>query len=68
MDKTGNINFNWRCMMAPMTVLDHIVVHELAHLRYPRHSEAFWNEVDKVLPDYKERMQWLRINGASMAI
>ena len=63
-----NINFNWRCMMAPMAVLDYIVVHELAHLRYSKHTEAFWNEIDKVMPDYKERMGWLRLNGASMAI
>ena len=53
-------------MMAPLTVLDYIVVHELAHLLHPNHTEAFWNEVDKLLPDYQERKEWLRTNGAGM--
>ena len=46
----GNLNFHWKCMMAPLTILDYIVVHELAHLIYPNHTAAFWNEVDKVMP------------------
>ncbi|WP_210490343.1 M48 family metallopeptidase [Rufibacter aurantiacus] len=62
----GDLNFHWKCMMAPLKVLDYIVVHELAHLLHPNHSEAFWNEVDKVLPDYRERKEWLRVNGAEM--
>jgi len=62
----GNLNFHWKCMMAPPTVLDYIVVHELAHLTYPNHTKAFWNEVDKVMPDYQERKEWLRVNGAGM--
>ena len=55
-------------MMAPPTVLDYIVVHELAHLRYPNHTKAFWNEVDKVMQDYGERKEWLRVNGAGMGL
>ena len=62
----GNLNFHWKCMMAPLTILDYIVVHELAHLVYPNHTEAFWNEVDKVMPDFQERKEWLRVNGAGM--
>lgn len=62
----GTQNFHWKCMMAPMRVLDYIVVHELTHLLYPNHTEAFWNEVDKVMPDYAERKEWLRVNGAGM--
>lgn len=62
----GNTNFHWKCMMAPPTVIDYIVVHELAHLVYPNHTQAFWNEVDKVLPNYQERKEWLRVNGAGM--
>ncbi len=63
---TGRLNFHWRCMMAPLTVLDYIVVHELAHLRHRNHTDAFWHEVDKVLPDYRERRGWLRQHGAGM--
>jgi predicted metal-dependent hydrolase len=62
----GNLNFHWKCMMAPPTVLDYIVVHELAHLIHPNHTQAFWNEVDKVMPDYGDRKKWLRVNGAGM--
>lgn len=63
---TGNLNFHWKCMMAPLTVLDYIVVHELAHLLHPNHTKAFWNQVDKVMPDFQERKEWLRENGAGM--
>ncbi|MAX35783.1 MAG: metal-dependent hydrolase [Gimesia sp.] len=62
----GNINFHWKCMMAPPSVLDYIVVHELAHLIQPNHTQTFWNEVDKVMPDYATRKEWLRTNGAGM--
>jgi predicted metal-dependent hydrolase len=62
----ANLNFHWKCMMAPLTVLDYIIVHELAHLIHPNHSQAFWNEVDKVMPDFQDRKEWLRMNGAGM--
>ena len=62
----GTLNFHWKCMMAPSTILDYIAVHELAHLRYPNHTRAFWNQVDKILPDHQERIEWLRVNGAGM--
>lgn len=62
----GALNFHWKTLMAPQTVIDYIVVHELCHLRHRNHSDAFWNEVDKVIPRYRERKDWLRLNGASL--
>jgi len=62
----GALAFHWKCMMAPRQILDYIVVHELCHLHHRDHTDAFWNEVDKVLPDYRERKEWLRRNGASL--
>mgnify|MGYP001350226334 CR=1 FL=1 len=62
----GGLNFHWKTLMAPQTVIDYIVVHELCHLRFRDHSDAFWNEVDKVLPRYRERKEWLRVNGAAL--
>ena len=62
----GNLAFHWKCMMAPPTIIDYIVVHELCHCRHLNHTEAFWNEVDKILPNYRERKEWLRKNGAAM--
>jgi predicted metal-dependent hydrolase len=64
----GGLNFHWKTLMAPQTVIDYIVVHELCHLRFRDHSDAFWNEVDKVLPRYRERKEWLRLNGAALDI
>ncbi|MCD4652739.1 M48 family metallopeptidase [bacterium] len=64
----GRLNFHWKCMMAPVIILDYIVVHEMTHLIHSNHTEVFWNEVDKVLPDYRERKKWLRVNGAGMGL
>jgi predicted metal-dependent hydrolase len=64
----GNLNFHWKCVMAPLTIVDYIIVHELAHLIHPNHNPAFWSEVEKVIPDYRERKEWLRKNGAGMTI
>ncbi len=64
--ETGNINFHWKCMMAPLKVIDYIIIHELAHLIHKNHTDAFWNTVDKVLPDYQQRKEWLRKYGAMM--
>ncbi|CAN7715379.1 SprT family zinc-dependent metalloprotease [Pseudorhodoferax sp. LjRoot39] len=62
----GGLLFHWKCLMAPPKIIDYIVVHELCHLRHRDHGEAFWNEVDKVLPDYRKRKEWLRMRGAEM--
>lgn len=64
----GNLAFHWKCMMAPQTIIDYIVVHELCHLHHPDHTDAFWNEVDKVLPAYRERKEWLRKHGAGLDV
>ncbi|BFU92356.1 MAG: metal-dependent hydrolase [Nitrospira sp.] len=62
----GNLAFHWKCMMASPTIIDYIVVHELCHFHHLNHTEAFWNEVDKVIPAYRERKEWLKKNGAAM--
>jgi len=65
---TGNLAFHWKCMMAPQTIIDYIVVHEFCHFHYLDHTDAFWNEVDKVIPNYRERKEWLRKNGAGLDV
>lgn len=65
---SGAIAFHWKCMMAPPTIIDYIAVHELCHFHHLDHTEAFWNEVDKVLPSYRERKEWLKAHGASMDV
>jgi predicted metal-dependent hydrolase len=61
--KTNQLRFNWRVVMAKMSIIDYVIVHELCHTRHKDHSKDFWNEVQKILPDYEERKEWLRING-----
>ena len=66
--RSGTLNFHWKCMMAPPRIIDYIVAHELCHIHHRNHSDAFWNEVDKVLPEWRERKEWLRKRGASLEI
>ncbi|WP_049936603.1 M48 family metallopeptidase [Haloplanus natans] len=56
---TGTLGLNWRLMMAPPDVLDYVVIHELAHLREPNHTDAFWSLVAEHDPDYEGHAQWL---------
>jgi len=58
----GSINFPWRLVMAPINAIDYVVVHELAHIHEKNHSARFWNKVETVLPDYKQRELWLKEN------
>ena len=59
----GNLNFNCLLMLAPPEVVDYVIVHELAHRKQMNHSAAFWEEVEAVLPDYRERKKWLKDQG-----
>lgn len=62
----GNLNFNWRLILAPEEVLDYVVVHELAHRREMNHSKAFYAIVESVLPDYRQPRKWLRDKGQTL--
>ena len=55
----GNLNFNCRLLFVPDRIVDYVVIHELAHRRFMNHSKAFWKEVEKYMPDYKERKKLL---------
>jgi predicted metal-dependent hydrolase len=64
--KNRTININWKILMAPMRIVDYVVVHELAHIQHPDHSSDFWLKVESILPDYQERKDWLRVNGPTL--
>lgn len=49
--------------MVPMSVVDYLVVHELSHLVYDNHLREFWNTVASIVPEVKEKREWLKING-----
>ena len=58
----GNLNFNCLLMLTPPEVIDYVVVHELCHRKQMNHSKKFWAEVEKILPDYKESIKWLKLH------
>jgi predicted metal-dependent hydrolase len=58
----NRIHFSWRLVMAPMAVVDYVVVHELVHTQVKNHSKKFWEQVRAAMPEYKLRRKWLREN------
>ena len=62
----GNLSFSWRLMLAPSTVLDYVVGHEVAHLVEMNHSPDFWNVVDKIVENPQKSRRWLKQNGPDL--
>ena len=56
----GNLSFSYLLMLYPNEAIDYVVVHELAHLLEMNHSKNFYQIVESVLPDYKERRKLLK--------
>ncbi len=54
--------------MAPVTVLDYVIVHELCHLIYPNHSARFWQKVQTIIPNYKKRRDKLKEHSLQTGI
>jgi len=59
----NSLNFSWRLIMAPLPVIDYVVVHELAHTLEKNHSKNFWSIVKMLMPNYKKQETWLKENG-----
>lgn len=64
----GVVNFNWKIIMAPPAVIDYLIIHELCHLQHLNHSKTYWNLVEKILPDYREHKNWLKVYGFSLEL
>lgn len=64
----GNLNFSWRLIMAPLHVIDYVVVHELVHLEEKNHTRAFWNKVKMLMPNYEKYKDWLKKNSYLLRI
>lgn len=62
----GNINISTKLLFAPNEVLEYVCIHELAHLQEHNHSERFWALVERAVPNYKEKQQWLKKNGGDI--
>jgi len=64
--QSGTLSFNWRLVLAPVEVLDYVVVHELCHLRVPNHSRRFWALVEHHRPHWRLQRGWLREYGPEL--
>ena len=64
----GDLEFNWVIVMAPNRVVDYVVIHELCHLKQLDHSPKFWKEVERVMPDFAEHKEWLKVNSGRLVV
>lgn len=62
----GNLSFNALLVLCPDEVLDYVIIHELCHRKHPDHSKAFWAEVEKYMPTYRQAKAWLKENGRNL--
>lgn len=62
----GNLNFNWKLLLAPPQILDYVVVHEVCHLKHMNHSADFWSCVKGLLPEYESQRTWLREHAGEL--
>jgi predicted metal-dependent hydrolase len=56
----GKIRLNWRLVHFPMSLIDYVVAHELAHLKEMNHSPRFWDTVESIFPEFREAREQLR--------
>ncbi|MDO4865411.1 MAG: SprT family zinc-dependent metalloprotease [Clostridia bacterium] len=64
--RKGNLNFNWKLIMAPPEVLDYVVIHELCHLHEFNHSPRFWALVEAQMPEYEAWKKWLKVHAEDL--
>jgi|SRR5690554_529377 len=64
----GNLNFNWRLVLAPAEVVDYVIIHELAHMKEMNHSQRFWKAVAQACPDYRLHRSWLKEMSGTLYI
>jgi hypothetical protein len=62
------VGLNWRLVLAPVRIQDHVLAHELAHAVHGEHDDAFWNTVGTLVPDYEDRREWLRLHGNTLTV
>ena len=63
----GNLNLNWRIIMAPDRAIDYIIIHELAHLTHLNHFKQYWQRVAEFMPDYEYWRKWFKDHGQELA-
>ncbi|MBU2886633.1 M48 family metallopeptidase [Gilvimarinus agarilyticus] len=66
--RTGDIQYNWQILLAPESVVDYLVAHEVSHLRHQHHGAAFWRQVASLYPGYDVHQRWLREHGHTLSL
>lgn len=66
--RKDEIAFNWKIVIAPISIIDYVVAHELCHIIHHNHSKEFWRLLQSILPDCKDRKEWLRVNGSLLTL
>src|SRR4030042_3764970 len=61
--RDDRLSFSWRIIMAPLKIIDYILIHELVHIEEKNHSKSFWSQVESIIPDHKGHRLWLKQNG-----
>ncbi len=64
----GNLNFNWKIILAPKNIFNYILTHEIAHLIEHNHSKDFWNIVEKIHPSFENDKKWLKTNAYKLEL
>jgi predicted metal-dependent hydrolase len=67
-DAKQQLTFNWKLAMAPLEVIDYVVVHEMCHMVHLNHDRSFWRLVGKIMPDYEEQENWLARSSWKMIV
>ncbi len=62
----NRLQFSWRLVMAPMLVINYVVIHELSHTFEKNHTQFFWMKVRNYSPSYKQQIKWLKLHGESL--
>lgn len=65
-NRAGNLSFSWRLILAPESVLDYVVAHEVAHLKELNHGPRFWLLVEALCPHWRESRRWLKAHGSAL--
>jgi len=64
----NNLNFAWRIIMAPIQIIDYVIIHELVHTQIKNHSREYWNKVMSICPNCKIYRKWLKDNGHLLSL
>lgn len=64
MSARGTLSLNRALILCPPEVIDYVIVHELCHIPHPDHSKAFWSCVERYMPDYRIKRNWLKAHGS----